>query len=92
MLYIAYHCYTDLIDPLRAVARGAQAAYAPVREIWDAKIGRRVSAAWELIARAGLSHERPALRHRPRHCRQPGGGGTGGAGAHHTVRHPAAFP
>jgi len=66
MLYIAYHCYTDLIDPLRAVARGAvargaQAAYAPVREIWDAKIGRRVSAAWELIARARLSHERPAF-------------------------------
>ena len=61
MLYIAYHCYTDLIDPLRAVAQGAQAAYAPVREIWDAKIGRRVSAAWELIARARLSHERPAF-------------------------------
>ena len=32
------------------------------------------TAAYELIARAGLTHERPALRHRQRAGRQPGGG------------------
>ena len=54
MLYIAYHCYTDLIDPLRVAAREARRP--PTRrsgEMCDAEIGRRVSAAWELIARAG---------------------------------------
>ena len=59
MLYIAYHCYTDLIDPLRAAARGAQAAYLPVKQLWNARVGRRLNAAWELMSRAGLSHVRP---------------------------------
>ena len=62
MLYIAYHGYTDLIGPLRAAALGAQAAYAPIRELWDSKVGRRLDAAWELMSRAGLSHDRPAYR------------------------------
>lgn len=60
MLYIAYHCYTDLIEPIRAAAREAQLAYAPIRAIWDHQVGRRLTAAWELISRAGLSHDRPA--------------------------------
>ena len=40
MLYIAYHCYTDLMEPVRSAARSAQAAYAPTHEMWDGKIGR----------------------------------------------------
>lgn len=60
MLYIAYHCYTDLTDPLRVAAREALAAYSPLKARWDASVGRRLSAAWELMSRAGLSHERPA--------------------------------
>lgn len=59
MLYIAYHCYTDLIDPLRAAARRTQAACLPVRQVWDEQVGRRLNAAWELMARAGLTHTRP---------------------------------
>src|SRR6476660_2147815 len=59
MLYIAYHCYTDLIDPLHAAARGAQAAYLPVKQLWNPRVGRRLNAAWELMSRAGLTHVRP---------------------------------
>ena len=50
-----------------------------------------LTAAYELIARAGLTHERPPLRHRERHRRQRGGGGDGGGGRRHALRHAAAF-
>ena len=60
MLYIAYHCYTDLTDPLRVAAREALAAYTPFKARWDAGVGRRLSAAWELMSRAGLTHDRPS--------------------------------
>ncbi|MFZ1429063.1 MAG: polyhydroxyalkanoate depolymerase [Geminicoccaceae bacterium] len=60
MLYIAYHCYTDLTDPMRVAAREALTAYSPLKARWDASGGRRLNAAWELMSRTGLSHDRPA--------------------------------
>ncbi len=60
MLYSAYQLQDDLMAPLRTVAKvaarpplplGMGAAILPFRP--------RVAAAWELVARAGLSHTRP---------------------------------
>jgi poly(3-hydroxybutyrate) depolymerase len=60
MLYLAYQTHADLMSPVRAWALAGMQALAP----WangDARSPlRNVTAAWELIARATLTHERPA--------------------------------
>jgi poly(3-hydroxybutyrate) depolymerase len=59
MLYLAYQTHSDFLEPIRRLARSA----AFLRRSWfgsgDGVIGRNLTAAWELIGRARLSHERP---------------------------------
>ncbi len=57
MLYQAYQAHTDIMVPVRALAGMAMAAsgWRPV----DNTALRNLTAAYELIARAGLTHRRP---------------------------------
>src|ERR1700722_5898933 len=57
MLYQAYQAHSDLMVPVRALAGMAMAAsgWRPV----DSTVLRNLIAAYELIARAGLTHKRP---------------------------------
>ena len=57
MLYQAYQAHTDIMVPVRALAGLAMAAsgWRPV----DHTALRNLTAAYELIARAGLTHQRP---------------------------------
>jgi poly(3-hydroxybutyrate) depolymerase len=62
MLYQAYQAHTDIMAPVRAFANAALAsAGRPVPLLSDHSAVRNLSAAYELIARAGLTHERPAF-------------------------------
>src|SRR5262249_12099375 len=54
MLYLAYQFHVDVMTPIRALARSAQAAIS----LRSAMLNP-TAAAWELIARSGLSHARP---------------------------------
>ncbi len=59
MLYFAYQAQTDLFDPARQFARTALTALG-LRDLATGAVGvRHAAAAYELIERAGLSHERP---------------------------------
>ena len=57
MLYQAYQAHTDIMIPVRALAGFAMAAsgWRPM----DSTALRNLTAAYELIARAGLTHIRP---------------------------------
>jgi poly(3-hydroxybutyrate) depolymerase len=57
MLYQAYQAHNDIMVPVRALAGFAMAAsgWRPV----DSTVLRNLTAAYELIARAGLTHQRP---------------------------------
>ena len=68
MLYHAYQTQSDLMEPMRALARSALAGY----RFWSGSFwagiagsgfghgpGHSLAAAWELFARAKLRHERP---------------------------------
>ncbi len=59
MLYAAYQYQTDLMAPLRKAAGQAQALLKPLLGLPGLSGLSAVSAAWELVARAGLSHARP---------------------------------
>ena len=60
MLYQAYQAHADLMLPLRALAGGsAQVISLAPLGITDNNVTRNLTAAYELIARSGLSHERP---------------------------------
>ncbi len=69
MLYLAYQTQHDLMEPVRALARTALAGYrfwtgaAAFGEhlpgLGDHRLMRRRAAAWEMLARARLRHERP---------------------------------
>jgi len=56
MLYQAYQAHSDIMVPVRALAGLAMAASG-----WrpDHKVLRNLTAAYELIARSGLTHQRP---------------------------------
>jgi poly(3-hydroxybutyrate) depolymerase len=58
MLYLAYQAHSDIMVPVRAWASMAMAA-AGQPFLADNAVVRNLSAAYELIARAGLSHTRP---------------------------------
>lgn len=60
MLYHAYQTQSDLIEPLRGLARSAVAAYRAWSWAGESAVWRNLTAAWELIARARLTHERPS--------------------------------
>ena len=58
MLYLAYQASSDVMAPVRAWANMALAAAgAPL--LADSPVIRNLTAAYELIARAGLTHTRP---------------------------------
>jgi polyhydroxyalkanoate depolymerase len=59
MLYLAYQTHVDMIAPVRALA--AAAAHGFGRMIGDHAVIRNFTAAYEIIARAGLTHKRPAF-------------------------------
>jgi poly(3-hydroxybutyrate) depolymerase len=60
MLYLAYQTHSDMMAPVRAWAAVALAAGgSPL--LGESNILRNLSAAYELISRAGLTHTRPSF-------------------------------
>jgi poly(3-hydroxybutyrate) depolymerase len=59
MLYLAYQAHSDFMVPVRTLADLAVKAMAPARSAGATAFTRNLTAAYELIARAGLSHDRP---------------------------------
>ena len=60
MLYLAYQTHTDIMVPVRLFAEAGLSALAPWAAAEDLKVLRNLTAAYELITRAGLTHERPS--------------------------------
>jgi poly(3-hydroxybutyrate) depolymerase len=59
MLYLAYQTHADMMVPMRVFAEAGLSALAPWASTEDMKVLRNLTAAYELIARAGLTHTRP---------------------------------
>ena len=59
MLYLAYQAHSDFMVPVRILAGLAIKAMAPAQSTGAISFTRNLTAAYELIARAGLSHDRP---------------------------------
>jgi poly(3-hydroxybutyrate) depolymerase len=59
MLYLAYQTHADIMAPVREMARAGLTALGPLAN-GHIKSLRNVTAAYELIARTGLTHTRPA--------------------------------
>jgi poly(3-hydroxybutyrate) depolymerase len=60
MLYQAYQAHTDILGPVRMLAASAMRAIGqPLAGVADNAVLRNLTAAYELIARAGLTHVRP---------------------------------
>lgn len=60
MLYLTYQTHADLMAPVRSWALAGLSALTPWANGDATAPVRKVMAAWELIARAGLSHTRPS--------------------------------
>lgn len=60
MLYLAYQTHSDIMVPVRAFAEAGLAALTPWAASEDLKVLRNLTAAYELITRAGLTHKRPS--------------------------------
>ena len=62
MLYQVYQAHSDIMVPVRNWAGSALAAIGrPLAGVTDNAVLRNLTAAYELIARAGLTHARPAF-------------------------------
>jgi polyhydroxyalkanoate depolymerase len=62
MLYQAYQVHSDIMVPVRSWATAALRAFGqPLAGVADNAVLRNLSAAYELIARTGLTHARPAF-------------------------------
>src|SRR3979409_2535006 len=62
MLYQAYQAHTDIMVPVRAWAGSALRSIGqPLVGVTDNVVLRNLPAAYELMARAGLTHDRPAF-------------------------------
>lgn len=59
MLYAAYQAHDDILAPVRNWALAGLSAFGPWAAIEDLKVLRNLTAAYELIARSGLTHVRP---------------------------------
>ena len=59
MLYFAYQAHSDFMVPMRTLANLAINVLAPERPTNATAFTRNLSAAYELISRAGLTHDRP---------------------------------
>ena len=63
MMYQMYQAQCDMIAPIRALARFANTSLRhPVSGLFDNYLSGALGAAYELIARSGLSHTRPPFR------------------------------
>jgi poly(3-hydroxybutyrate) depolymerase len=61
MIYQSFQAYSDMSGPVRAIADLAAAALAqPLPGVSRSIFQRAVAAVYEMVARAGLSHRRPA--------------------------------
>jgi len=60
MLYLAYQTHADIMVPVRALAKAGLDTLGPLAAAEQLRFLRNVTAAYELIARAGLTHTRPA--------------------------------
>ena len=60
MLYLAYEAHSDLIEPAKTMARSSLALLGQWGSLANVPPVRNLSATYELIARAGLTHVRPA--------------------------------
>jgi polyhydroxyalkanoate depolymerase len=60
MLYLAYQANADIMAPVRLLAGAGLSALAPWAATEDLKVLRNLTAAYELISRSGLTHERPS--------------------------------
>jgi len=60
MLYLAYQMHADIMVPVRTLAQSGLSVLRPWAATEDLKALRNLTAAYELIARASLTHERPA--------------------------------
>ncbi len=58
MLYQAYQAHCDLMEPLRVLAAVAARTGRPLIELADHALLRNLTAAYEIIARIGLTHQR----------------------------------
>jgi poly(3-hydroxybutyrate) depolymerase len=62
MIYQSFQAFSDIARPVRAIADMAAAAFGqPVPELSRNALLRAAAALCELVARAGLSHRRPAF-------------------------------
>ena len=62
MIYLAYQAQSNIMEPVRATAAAWAAALAPLDAGANQNFALRgIAAACELLARAGLSHHRPAF-------------------------------
>src|SRR6202163_4109952 len=59
MLYQAYQAHSDILVPVRMLAASAFKAIGQSSGLTDNSALRSLTAAYELIARAGLTHQRP---------------------------------
>ena len=59
MLYLAYQAHADLVEPAKTLARSSLSMLGALGSQANVPIIRNMSAAYELIARAGLTHARP---------------------------------
>lgn len=62
MMYQAYQTYSDALMPLRSMARTAGSLAQLVPGFNFTNTGRNANAAWEMTARARLSHARPSYQ------------------------------
>ena len=62
MLYLAYQTQSDLLDPARLLARTAIAALGGRALLGEPLSLRAAAAGYEMVTRAGLTHERPPYR------------------------------
>src|SRR5689334_1789345 len=60
MLYLAYQTHADIMVPVRMFAEAGLSALSPWASSQELKVLRNLTAAYELITRAGLTHERPS--------------------------------
>jgi poly(3-hydroxybutyrate) depolymerase len=59
MLYLAYQAHSDMVEPAKSMARTSLAMMGAWGSQAKIPVIRNLSAAYELIARAGLTHARP---------------------------------
>jgi poly(3-hydroxybutyrate) depolymerase len=60
MLYLAYQAHSDMVEPAKSMARSSLALLGTFGSAANVPLLRNLSATYELIARSGLTHERPA--------------------------------